>query len=130
MENNNMMIISNEEYKSLVCKTKQLEDEIDILKMELATYRRSMKQLAHRNLGTKSKKECFGIEIPAGDFADMIDNVTSDCLDDGRDELFEALGRTELLFVWNGFCSSIPWGCEICDEILPAIKNAYEEYNS
>lgn len=132
VKENGMVMMSEEEYKNLIEKTHQLDHELDIAKMELSTYRITVKELAEKNLGTNHGSK-YGIEIPARDFANLIDNMTIEWMDaEGNlsEEKLRKLEETDLWFVWNGFCARIPYGCEICNEVLPAINEAYEEYNS
>ena len=137
VKENGMVMMTEEEYKNLISKTHQLDCELDLAKMELATYRKAMEKLANKKLNkrkSKKNKKTYGIEIPAGDFADMIDKATLDWMEDADgnmdEEKLNKLEETDVWFVWNGFSARIPYGCEICNEVLPAIKAAYEEYNS
>ena len=131
VKENGMVMMSEEEYRNLIGKTHQLDNELDIAKMELSTYRSAMKKLSEKNLGIEAKED-FGIEIPANHFVDLIDNMSVDWMkSDGMtsEEKLQKLEDTDLWFAWNGFCARIPYGCEICNEVLPAIKEAYDQYN-
>ena len=135
VKENGMIMMSEQEYREMKMRISELEFDLDIAKMELYTYRSSIKKLANDNLSSGNVKEkSYGIEIPAGDFSDLIDAATLNWMEDSNgnmdEEKLEKLEETDLWFVWNGFCARIPYGCEICNEVLPAIKEAYDEYNS
>jgi len=135
VKENGMIMMSEQEYREMKMRISELEFDLDIAKMELYTYRSSIKKLANDNLSSGNVKEkSYGIEIPTGDFSDLIDAATLNWMEDSNgnmdEEKLEKLEKTDLWFVWNGFCARIPYGCEICNEVLPAIKEAYDEYNS
>ena len=56
VKENGMVMMSEEEYRNLVGKAHELDTELDIAKMELSTYRSTMKKLSEKNLGIKAKK--------------------------------------------------------------------------
>ena len=129
VKENGMVMMTEEEYRDLVGKAHQADYELDIAKTELATYRKAMKKLADKKLFKgKKKSKSYGIEIPAGDLVNLIDSMTEDWMD-GDEEKFEQLDNTDFWFVWNGFSAIIIYGPWLCNEVLPAIKEAYDEYN-
>lgn len=132
---NGMVMMSETEFEAYANNVKHTNDklrkaeyELDIAKMELATYHQTIREMAKTNLSKKGGDKVNGFEIPAKDFADMIDSVTNEALEECG-EVMNKLCETDMWFVWNGFSARIPFGCEICNEVLPAIKDAYEEYN-
>ena len=122
VKENGMVMMTEEEYRKLDEK----KDRLDIALMELATYRKTMMKIAEKNLGEKNDKD-YGLEIPPSDFADMIDKMICNAFDEkiSLDKVMD----TDMRFVWNGMTARIPMGCEVSNEILPAIKEAYSQYN-
>lgn len=129
VKENGMIMMNETEYNELQAKIRDLDYKYDLAKMELATYHRSMRALADKNLG-KNETEDYGIEIPAGDFADMIDKMVCDHLDDDSCDGIEQMEDKDLWFAYNGFSCRIPFGCACASIAIPAIKETYEEYNS
>lgn len=132
---NGMVMMSETEFEAYVNNVKHTNDKLrkaeyklDIAKMELATYHHTIREMSKTNLLKKGGDKVNGFEIPAKDFADMIDALTNEALEECG-EMFDRLEETDMWFVWNGVSARIPFGCEVCNEVLPAIKNAYEEYN-
>lgn len=133
VKENGMVMMSEEEYlkmkKEAENERRELEHNLDIALMELSTYFSSMKKIAKRNLDlnpyTYGEKS---IEMPAKDFANMIEKIVSDILDDDLDAFYD-IDRTDFWFAWNGFCARLPHTPEINNTILPAIVSVYEEIN-
>lgn len=124
VKENGMVMMSETEYSAMKDKIRKLDYELDIAKMELATYHRSMKELATRNL-TKKSNEKGTIEIPAEDLVSIMESNLNTGFDD--EDFFELLDETYFTVSWNGFSSTLIWGPWLFEYLLPAIRDTYEE---
>lgn len=126
VKENGMVMMSEAEYSSMKDKIWKLDCELDIAKMELATYHKSMKELAMRNL-LKKPDEKTAVEIPAKDLVSIMESELNDGFDD--DEFFSILDSTDITISWNGLSSTLMWGPWIFNDLLPAVKETYDEIN-
>lgn len=126
VKENGMVMMSEAEYNEMKNKIWELDNQLDIAKMELATYHQSVKKFAERNIDLKEDEKIL-MEIPARDFVDIMETMINEAFEDN--EKFNKLQCNDLVFEWNGISSRLQYGPEIFNEVLPGIKEAYEEIN-
>ena len=127
VKENGMVMMSETEYKEMKDKLWDYNHELDIAKMELLTYHKSMREIAKQNLRGKTDENKLDIEIPAKDLVNIMESSLGDGWDD--DDYFESLDRTDLVVSWNGFTSKLMWGPWLFNGLLDTIKECYEEIN-
>jgi len=124
VKENGMVMMSETEYSDMKDKIRKLDYELDIAKIELATYHRSMKELAMRNL-LKKPDEKTAVEIPAKDLVSIMESDLDIGFND--EDFFKLLDETDFTVSWNGFSSTLIWGPWLFEYLLPAIRDTYEE---
>ncbi len=120
---NGMVMMSETEYKQMKEKIWNLDNDLDISKMELAIYHQAIKKISETNLW-RDEKDKIHIEIPANDFVDVMNKINP-----SDEKKWAKLDETDLTISWNGISCRLRFGCEIFNNILPAIITTYEEIN-
>jgi hypothetical protein len=127
VKENGMIMMTETEYNDLMNKKHKIDNELDIAKMELSVYHQTIKEIAEERLYGKKDSKLSKMEIPAGDFVNLMDIIVNEAFDDS--DKFQKLEGTDLIIEWNGFRTRLRHGCEIHNEILPAIREAYKLIN-